>query len=208
MCVNIPPNLHLPSKKKWHTCLPPPPPPPRPPRPNILMMDEDYVRMQWSCVWASPVFPCKIFVQMQAGRQTSRFGVRVRECCASKFVRKQRMLRWNNHAGFCGMALFLCDEQKRCLSCCLCTRPKLCRACLRIPICESERALGLGRGSQRARSEQSPSPAVAWGRGNNNLGRHPTASRRPRDHCAACCHIRAVRALTHFHPLSSAARPS
>ena len=76
-CVNIPPNLHLPSKKKWHTCLPPPPPPPRPPRPNILMMDEDYVRMQWSCVWASPVFPCKIFVQMQAGRQTSRFGVRV-----------------------------------------------------------------------------------------------------------------------------------
>ena len=74
------------------------------------------------------------------------------------------MLRWNNHAGFCGMALFLCDEQKRCLSCCLCTRPKLCRACLRIPICESERALGLGRGSQRARFHPTRSRTIALSR--------------------------------------------
>ena len=74
------------------------------------------------------------------------------------------MLRWNNHAGFCGMALFLCDQQKRCLSCCLCTRPKLCRACLRIPICESERALGLGRGSQRARFHPTRSRTIALSR--------------------------------------------
>lgn len=77
---------------------------------------------------------------------------RTRECCASKSVREKEtkdaamkprgaLVAW---CYFCVMnksVVFLAASVQ--------TRPKLCGACLRILICESERALGADRSAQR-----------------------------------------------------------
>ena len=124
---------------------------------------------------------------------------RTRECCASKFVRaadsKDADAR-RNHAGLCGLALFLCDEQKCRLPCCLCTRPNLCRACLRTLICESERAEGGAHACVQSEAEQSP---ARMGKGNDERSNGHPDDQGPRDHWPKCCHTRAISALAHSY---------
>lgn len=81
------------------------------------------------------------------------------------------------------------------------TLPTVCRACLRILICESERALGADRSAQRFHPIRSRTIALSrsercllacMGKGND-----PTATRRPSDQWATCCHTRDASALRH-----------
>lgn len=81
---------------------------------------------------------------------------------------------------------------------------RVCRACLRILICESERALGGADRLAHASIQSSPQPnnrPLGWGRGMRNTAGsngHPD-DQGPRDHWPKCCHTRAISALAHSY---------
>ena len=77
---------------------------------------------------------------------------RTRECCASKSVReKETKDAAMKPRGALVAWCYLCVVNKSVvfLAASVQTRPKLCGACLRIPICQSERALGADRSARR-----------------------------------------------------------
>ena len=79
------------------------------------------------------------------------------------------------------------------------TLPPVCRACLRILICESERALGADRSAQRFHPIRSRTIARWDGEGECAAASngHPDDQGLIRDHWATCCHTRAISALAH-----------